>query len=132
MTEMDRLDAQSFGKAINMENAGKEGRERISDMDFARFCAPRGGCKHGHIWGYYRLGKRRIPARDKLLAALFLEHDPGDVFPSLKEFPMWDLLRTVIKRYSTAENLLFSEMLGLIVTIPEDERRPILRQLKEL
>jgi hypothetical protein len=131
VTEADLRDAQALQKALNMFNAGKKGHERLSDRELARYARDRGGSKHGHIWGKYRTGERRMPGRDKLILADRLAQSPGKVFPSFKKFP-WKLLQSVLRRCSPSEQLLFSELLGLLATATSNERRKIMVQLKSL
>lgn len=130
--EGDLRDSMALNAAINIRNAGRRGRMRMSNVDLAKFASPLGGSKYGQVWGDYRKGYRHIPARDKLIAALYLERDPGSIFPSFREFSLWDMLRLVLQHASAAEQSLFSELVGQFATVTSAQREAMLARLKNL
>jgi hypothetical protein len=95
VTGTDLEDSRDLQRAIDFANRRLQGHRRVSDADVAAFAAPLGGAKHPQQWMDYRNGKRRIPARDKLIAALFLQKSPEMVF-STWEKPILPMLLQVI------------------------------------
>jgi hypothetical protein len=88
-------DNVALQRALTVANHGREGHDRISDNDLAQYARPLGGAKNGQQWMDYRNGNRRIPPRDKLIAALFLHKAPEEVFPSWEK-PILPMLMQVI------------------------------------
>lgn len=127
---MDLRDSLAMEKALNLKNAGLNGHAKISNYDLGRYAEPLGGAKHNTAWGFYRNGKRHIPARDKLILALYLEEEPGAIFPSFREFTSWDILRLVLQRASAAEQRLFSELVGQFAGMTAAQREALLAKLK--
>lgn len=136
VTGKDLADSIAFQRAIDVANRGREGHDRISDNDFARYARPFGGAKHGQQWMDYRNGKRHMPPRDKLIGALFLEKTPESVFPS------WEraILPMLLQVLAFAEQMSVSHdaqvnlgaLLQEIAGAPPARREVVLTKIRQM
>jgi hypothetical protein len=84
LSPVEIADCLALQGAYERANAGRRGRERISDRDLATAARALGGSAHRQQWWRYRNGKSPMPFIDLMVAAMVFDERPQDLFPSWK------------------------------------------------
>lgn len=130
VSTQDGCDAADLDRFINAWNAKQERRDQLSNSDMGNFAAQYGGAQHGQVWSDYRKGKRRIPARDKVIIAICLNTRPERIFRSWPKFNRWALLIDALGDHSSAEGLLlFAELVALFAAVTDEQRKLVVEKL---
>lgn len=136
VTGSDLEDSHALQRAIDFANRRLQGHRRISDAHIAQFAALLGGAKHPQQWMDYRNGRRRIPARDKVIAALFLQKLPENIFASWEKAILPVLMQVIAFSAQMAVSHGGLESLGKllqeIATAPAEQRDVMLAKIGEL
>jgi len=136
VTGTDLKDSRNLQRAIDFANRRLQGHQRISDANIAEFAAPLGGAKHPQQWMDYRNGKRRIPARDKVIFGLFLQKLPEQIFSTWEKPILPVLLQVVAFATQMAVSHAGLESLGKllqeIASAPAEQRDVMLVKIREL
>lgn len=133
VTEQPDTDAIDLDNFINARNKGKTKRDQLSNIDIGRLAGEYGGARHGQVWSDYRTGKRRIPARDKVLAAFIFDTRPERIFRSWpRKFKHWSSLIEALGDHSGADTLLLlAELIALFANVTDEQRAVTARRLRQ-
>lgn len=132
INKTDKRASAQLDLAVDVLNAGREGRERISNTDLGKFAETLGGIRHEQTWGEYRNGNRRIPARDKLIFALYREKPPGRVFTCFTGFTLWNVFIEVLENADPHEQALLGELLEQFSMVTVAQRQEMIARLRKL